>query len=314
MNIIEIFESGNFKAAMGIYEEAIADYNEVIDLDSKFAEAYYKRAKSKFKLGEYKDAINDYNEAIKLNPDFTLAYSNRGDTNFALDRYEEALSDYTKAVDLDPNSSVFLQNKISTRQIIEQKKYKDEQHEQNSRRAADLEAKYKIEIEKLEAENAKIIAQKEMEEIKDMVAYFERERKLYTKSSYLFLTLVIIILLIMFGYPWWHEGSIENLMSLPLKAHLNLYLWALPVIALETLFFLIYRKTDRLVHFYRHKIAVIGSLEHVFENHTKIYSKEQNDFRLKQYAKLYEPPFFMGETYASFGKDGASIKISEKSK
>jgi hypothetical protein len=99
---------------------------------------------------------------------------------------------------------------------------------------------------------------------------------------------------------------------MPKDVNINLYLWALPFIALETLFFVIYRKSDKLKHFYRHKIAIIGSLEYVLSrNDIKFPDEKRGGFMLQQYAKLYEPPLFIGETSATISKEGFSrIKIS----
>ena len=98
--------------AKGDYDRAIADYNEAIRLDPKYAVAYNNRgiaytpratttapspttarrsgsirnmppptttaATPYYAKGDYDRAIADYNEAIRLDPKYALAYNNRG--------------------------------------------------------------------------------------------------------------------------------------------------------------------------------------------------------------------------------------------
>ncbi len=82
---------------MGRYEEAINDYNKVIELNPKDAIAYYTRGNAKLALGRHQEAIMDYDKAIELNPQFAIAYYTRGDAKSDLGRHEEAITDYDKA-------------------------------------------------------------------------------------------------------------------------------------------------------------------------------------------------------------------------
>jgi len=53
-------------------------YDEVIKSDPKDAEAYFNRGNAKAALGNYQDAMADYDETIKCDPKYTAAYYNRG--------------------------------------------------------------------------------------------------------------------------------------------------------------------------------------------------------------------------------------------
>ncbi len=57
------------------YDKAIADYNEAIRLDSKYASAYNNRGTVWYEKQEYDEAIANYNEAIRLDPKFASAYN-----------------------------------------------------------------------------------------------------------------------------------------------------------------------------------------------------------------------------------------------
>jgi tetratricopeptide (TPR) repeat protein len=49
-----------------MYQEAIADYDQAIQIDADFAEAYINRGNSKKSLEQYLDAIDSYTKAIEL--------------------------------------------------------------------------------------------------------------------------------------------------------------------------------------------------------------------------------------------------------
>lgn len=54
-------------------KDSIYFYNKAITIDESNANLYNKRADSKVILGLYQDAIDDYNHSLKLNPDNTYA-------------------------------------------------------------------------------------------------------------------------------------------------------------------------------------------------------------------------------------------------
>src|ERR1041384_4347012 len=60
-------------------ESALADYNESLRINPKYAKSYNNRGNVYKDKGDLDRAIADYNEAIRLDPKFALAYANRGD-------------------------------------------------------------------------------------------------------------------------------------------------------------------------------------------------------------------------------------------
>ena len=97
-----LFYRGNAKYQSGEYKEGIEDYNQAIELNPQYAEAYNNRGNAKKRLGEYKEAIKDYNQAIELNPQYAKAYYNRGNAKKRLREYKEAIQDYSEAIELNP--------------------------------------------------------------------------------------------------------------------------------------------------------------------------------------------------------------------
>jgi tetratricopeptide (TPR) repeat protein len=52
-------------------------------------------------LGLFKEALQDYNKSIELNPENSRAYNNRGTVYANTNRLYDAISDYSKAIELD---------------------------------------------------------------------------------------------------------------------------------------------------------------------------------------------------------------------
>ncbi|MEI6382001.1 MAG: tetratricopeptide repeat protein, partial [Cyanobacteriota bacterium ELA615] len=48
------------------YPQALADYSKAIELDPKFALAYFERARTHYMLGQYQQAIADLKTAAEL--------------------------------------------------------------------------------------------------------------------------------------------------------------------------------------------------------------------------------------------------------
>ena len=94
------FFRGNAKYELGLYHEAISDYDKAIRLKPDYAFAYNNRGLAKENLKQYAAAISDYDKAIRLKPDFAHAYLYRGLAKYRLGRTWEAKQDLWIAWDL----------------------------------------------------------------------------------------------------------------------------------------------------------------------------------------------------------------------
>ena len=79
------------------YKGALADYNQIIRLDSKATWAYLKRGYARQQLQDYKGAIADANSAIKLAPNQPNAYILRSEVRRCLGDDKGATADDKKA-------------------------------------------------------------------------------------------------------------------------------------------------------------------------------------------------------------------------
>jgi tetratricopeptide (TPR) repeat protein len=116
--------SGNDKFDRGNYQGALADYNQAIQLNPKYAEAYNNRGNLRTRLRDARGALADYNRAISLRPNSNLAYLNRGVLKDSqLNDYKGALADYDKCLSFDPQDYLVYNN----RGLIKDEKLNDVQ-------------------------------------------------------------------------------------------------------------------------------------------------------------------------------------------
>ncbi|MBI4125836.1 MAG: tetratricopeptide repeat protein [Deltaproteobacteria bacterium] len=94
---------GTAKGELGRYAEEIADYDQALALNPKYATAYYNRGVAKGDIGRFAEAIADYDRALALDPKYATAYYNRGVAKEELGYWAEAKADFETARNLDPN-------------------------------------------------------------------------------------------------------------------------------------------------------------------------------------------------------------------
>jgi len=92
-------------------DKALADYTEVIRVDSKDAVAYCNRARLYAEKGDFDKALADASEAIRINPldpgvnrRSAEAYSYRGRVYAKKGNFDKALADFNRAVELHPEN------------------------------------------------------------------------------------------------------------------------------------------------------------------------------------------------------------------
>lgn len=100
------FLCGITRSRSGDHENALQDFNRVIDLESKvedtelISRVCVNRAHILSELGDKQKALKDCNQAIDINPHFALAYSTRAQINSSLSHRSSAIQDFLLAIDL----------------------------------------------------------------------------------------------------------------------------------------------------------------------------------------------------------------------
>lgn len=98
-------------AMQGDYERALADLDRTIEIKPDYANARFNRGEIYYEQGEFRRAIDDYNQAIRLSPRDSAAFNSRGHAYYKLKDYRQALRDYTDAIRLDPTNAAAYTNR-----------------------------------------------------------------------------------------------------------------------------------------------------------------------------------------------------------
>src|SRR5262245_32652339 len=97
---------GNAYSEMRDYNSAMADYDEAIKLDVKFADAYFQRGLTwYYGFGNTTRAITDYSEAIRLDPQHANAYFYRAFAWRLRGDIDRAIADMTEVIRIEPNNA-----------------------------------------------------------------------------------------------------------------------------------------------------------------------------------------------------------------
>ena len=81
------------------FEEAIKNFDKVIDVDNMAAQAFQGKAYSLMKLKKYEEAIYNFNKSIKINPNDANVFYNLGATYENLKKWQNI----SQAMQINPN-------------------------------------------------------------------------------------------------------------------------------------------------------------------------------------------------------------------
>jgi tetratricopeptide (TPR) repeat protein len=89
---------------LGRLDEALADYNGIIERDPHYDEYYFNRAALLRRLGRPAEALADYDTAIRLSPPFAEFRYNRADLRAEVGDLTGALADFGCVLELSPEN------------------------------------------------------------------------------------------------------------------------------------------------------------------------------------------------------------------
>ena len=93
------------------YQEAVDNWNKVLELDLDYKIDYFKFAYSAYEIGDYDNALHYYDMSILDEPEQAVAYNNRGLIWQERNQYDKAIKDYSKAIELDENEPLYYNNR-----------------------------------------------------------------------------------------------------------------------------------------------------------------------------------------------------------
>ena len=92
---------GQIEIEIGQFEEALASYEQALELDAGDATAWHNQGAALASLGRYEEALVSFEKAVELDAKIPTAWYNQGSALANLGRLEEALASYEKALELD---------------------------------------------------------------------------------------------------------------------------------------------------------------------------------------------------------------------
>lgn len=102
----EIYNAlGNALQEQGQLLEANRAFQQAVNLQPNSAELFFNLGNSWLLQGENEQAIAAYDQALQLDPHNRGSWNNRGHALIALERYEEAIASFQKILDLYPNDA-----------------------------------------------------------------------------------------------------------------------------------------------------------------------------------------------------------------
>lgn len=99
----EYNESGSRLLAVGLLDEAIAEFDHAIAMRPDFAEAFNNRGSARFASRAYGEALADLDKALSLDPRLVSALFNRGQTYNAMGRFDDAIRDFNGYIAATPD-------------------------------------------------------------------------------------------------------------------------------------------------------------------------------------------------------------------
>lgn len=94
--IDRLLESASQKQSTGDLMGALADYDEILHVDSQNAEAYLRRGNIYAQMADYDLALDDFSQAIYLMIDDVTVYFNRGSVYAQQGEFAQAIDDFSE--------------------------------------------------------------------------------------------------------------------------------------------------------------------------------------------------------------------------
>ena len=98
-----LFMQGIAMISEGEFEEAVALFDQVLEMEPVFAEAYTQRGHAKFRLRRVEESLEDLNAALEISPQLVDALVYRARVYCHNGQYADAHADLERALEIDPD-------------------------------------------------------------------------------------------------------------------------------------------------------------------------------------------------------------------
>jgi tetratricopeptide (TPR) repeat protein len=106
-----LFGRGNELLRQQEYENALSQYDKLLNIDSNYYQAWTNRGYALAGLADYDKMLASCSSATIIEPEAVYAWNCKGEALYNLQRYEEAIAEYDRAIELAPQDPVFWINK-----------------------------------------------------------------------------------------------------------------------------------------------------------------------------------------------------------
>jgi tetratricopeptide (TPR) repeat protein len=93
-------------AMLDRYDEAIASFDEAIQLNPTYPNTIFNRAELHLELTHFAQAERDYTEVLRLDESDTAARIGRGHARFYLEKFDQALEDFSHVIQQEPDNAI----------------------------------------------------------------------------------------------------------------------------------------------------------------------------------------------------------------
>lgn len=97
---------GRMYHALGMYVEAVGEYDKALALCPDFPDIHHRRAASCRALGDHAGAEASLARAVELHPRYVEAYVNLGRLYRQIGAHDKAIAAWTRALEIDPDHSL----------------------------------------------------------------------------------------------------------------------------------------------------------------------------------------------------------------
>ncbi len=103
---LKLIKKAKLEIERQVYDTAIQDCNEAIELDSTYIDAYFYIGIANNEKKEYNNAIEYFKKAIDLSPNHAKVWNHMGFSYEKLDQFDKALDSYKKAIEFESTYTI----------------------------------------------------------------------------------------------------------------------------------------------------------------------------------------------------------------